>query len=188
MRHPLRVGQVFRCAKFTDLVHPVASGSDGRFTLPPAPDRSRLEFNHTKRTTCHWTEHGQDGWERKRETTVDLIPEDADSLGSAEFEVLETRMCGGGCGHGPHDIYPDGHQVVAREVGGQRLVRFMQSGCFVGMRPPEDIALVRGPADEIEPESARPRSIWDQAMEQAADEHLFEVLDDIQRRGHADRE
>lgn len=181
MRHLLRVGQVFRCPKFTDLGYIVEAGPDETFSLPPQPNRTRLEFSHTRQTTCCWTEHGQDGWKRSREQVVDLTPEDAGSLGAREFVVVETILTGGGTGHGPHDVYPDGHHVVAQEVGGERLVRFYQSGCFVGMRPPEDIELIRGPADAPNPAGRQPPSVWvtgpRSILEQAADEHLFEILD-----------
>lgn len=63
------------------------------------------------------------------------------------FLVLKTQMTGGGTGHGPHDVYPDGHHVTAVEfdtdtfkVGSKKT--FYQSGCFTGMIYPEDVNLV----------------------------------------------
>jgi hypothetical protein len=36
--------------------------------------------------------------------------------GSFDFVVVKTNMTGGGTGHGPHDIYPDGHEVTIRQL------------------------------------------------------------------------
>lgn len=158
MQHFLRVGQIFRCSAFNDLCHPlIRKGSN----QAPEVDRERLEFGHNDTVTAHWTEKGQDGWERKRADPINLSPTDAD-LDQHLFEVLETRMCGGGTGHGPHDVYPDGHQVVARELEAKkRLVRFYQSGCFIGMCPPENIELVSGPEDaEPSTPGSEPASAW----------------------------
>ncbi len=53
------------------------------------------------------------------------------------FIVEEAKMAGGGTGHGPHDVYPDGWQITARQLfkngnynpkGAQIL--FYQSGAF----------------------------------------------------------
>jgi hypothetical protein len=161
MQHLLRVGQVFRCAKFCDLIHPLLCDSEEVFIIPPQANRSKLVFDSSKRTTCVWTEHGANGWKRERNDVIDLTPADANNLAFIEFEVLETRMTGGGCGHGPHDVFPNGHEVVAREVDGERLVRFFQSGCFIGMCPPCDIELVRGPKDVPEVGSPGVKSVWE---------------------------
>lgn len=32
-------------------------------------------------------------------------------LGRGTFIVVKTAYTGGGTGHGPHDVYPDGHQI-----------------------------------------------------------------------------
>jgi hypothetical protein len=53
-----------------------------------------------------------------------------------EFVEIDARSAGGGTGHGPHDVYPDGHQIIARKlINGvydptAPTVRFYQSGCF----------------------------------------------------------
>ena len=52
--------------------------------------------------------------------------------------VTKTSECGGGTGHGPHDIYPDGHLVECERVAGQSYdykmkVSFYQTGCFTAM-------------------------------------------------------
>lgn len=64
------------------------------------------------------------------------------SRDGANFVVVRTAMTGGGTGHGPGDIYPDGYEVtVKRLVGdgtydpnGEELV-FFQTGCFNCMIP-----------------------------------------------------
>lgn len=151
MQNFLKAGQVFRCPNFTDLVHPPVYDAE---TGEPGLDRTQMSFDHSNMVTCSWTEKGPDGWERQHMTRIDRTPDDAQELGSALFEVTETRLTGGGTGHGPYDVYPDGHQVLAREVGGQgRTIHFYQSGCFVKMQPPENIQLVRGPADSAPTET-----------------------------------
>lgn len=59
---------------------------------------------------------------------------------SGEFEylqgkyiVIKTENTGGGCGHGSHDIYPDGHKVTCESVDKKHRVSFYQSGCFTAM-------------------------------------------------------
>jgi len=55
-----------------------------------------------------------------------------------EFVVEKTAFEGGGTGHGPHDIYPDGWHVTARQLNsdgtynsGNKTIEFYQSGCFI---------------------------------------------------------
>lgn len=57
--------------------------------------------------------------------------------GTAEFVVERTAMDGGGTGHGPHDVYPDGWHVYARRLNHNRTYNpqaeqmdFYQSGSF----------------------------------------------------------
>jgi hypothetical protein len=58
-------------------------------------------------------------------------------LGAGTYRVVSTAMTGGGTGHGPRDVYPDGHQLtLMREIGGfidwkQQPKQFYQSGCFM---------------------------------------------------------
>lgn len=146
MKHFLRVGQVFRCRKFRDLVHRLKTGSDGRFTIPPEPDRVNLHFSHSDRTTACWTEKGKDGWERSCEKEIDLSVDDPDQIVLEPFTVTDISLTGGGHGHGPHDVFPDGHHVVAEDGRGRR-VSFHQSGCFVGIVDPGDVELIGGPPD-----------------------------------------
>lgn len=57
-----------------------------------------------------------------------------------EYLVTKTAMTGGGTGHGPHDVFPDGHQVTAVKLptkGAPSYVKqvphevsFAQTGCF----------------------------------------------------------
>lgn len=141
MQNLLRVGQVFRCSRFSQLVYEL-----DRDATPPVPNRKALHFDHSDRVTVHWTEKGEDGWERKHQDVVDLSVPDGAGLARAEFKVLETALAGGGTGHGPHDVYPDGHIVLAEGPDGAR-VRFYQTGCFVGLVAPSEVELVGGPED-----------------------------------------
>ena len=58
-------------------------------------------------------------------------------LGDGLYRVTDISMTGGGTGHGPHDIYPDGHHItLMREIDGvidwsKKPKRFYQSGCFI---------------------------------------------------------
>jgi len=58
-------------------------------------------------------------------------------LGPGTYRVTATAMTGGGTGHGPHDIFPNGHQLTLMpEQDGvidwkAEPKRFYQSGCFV---------------------------------------------------------
>lgn len=72
-----------------------------------------------------------------------------------EWLVVKTSVSGGGTAHGPHDVYPDGHRVFChmfhgfnRESGQPKInetfgLKFYQTGCFIGMLPPEKIDLVQ---------------------------------------------
>lgn len=57
-------------------------------------------------------------------------------LGPGEWLVAEVGMGGGGTGHGPGDIYPDGHQLTLYRLRGGQVCwgvepkRFFQSGSF----------------------------------------------------------
>lgn len=53
------------------------------------------------------------------------------------YVVEDTRHAGGGTGHGPHDVYPDGWEITARRLKDDgsydpdgEVVRFYQSGSF----------------------------------------------------------
>lgn len=51
-----------------------------------------------------------------------------------KYVVTKTAMTGGGTGHGPHDVYPDGHKVTCESTDdNKRIVSFYQSGCFTAM-------------------------------------------------------
>lgn len=59
---------------------------------------------------------------------------------SGKWVVYKTSYDGGGTGHGPHDVYPDGHHVFCEKVDdSQQKVDFYQSGCFTAMILPKDI-------------------------------------------------
>lgn len=49
------------------------------------------------------------------------------------YIVTSTSFTGGGTGHGPHDVYPNGHLVKCSSVDGLHEVSFYQSGCFTAM-------------------------------------------------------
>ena len=52
------------------------------------------------------------------------------------YVVYKTAHDGGGTGHGPHDVYPDGHHVYCERLDDRSVkVDFYQSGCFTAMIP-----------------------------------------------------
>ena len=60
-----------------------------------------------------------------------------DFLGG-KWIVVKTAMTGGGTGHGPHDVYPSGHEVtcervVERSYDYKMRISFYQTGCFTAM-------------------------------------------------------
>lgn len=66
-----------------------------------------------------------------------------------EYVVIEARMQGGGTGHGPHDVYPDGWHVVAKRLDDGRKwnpegeeIEFYMTGCFMNMIPPNKVKIV----------------------------------------------
>jgi len=52
-----------------------------------------------------------------------------------EYVVTKVTSDGGGTGHGPFDVYPDGHHVWCERVDGKYLVDFYQTGAFTAMIP-----------------------------------------------------
>jgi hypothetical protein len=67
----------------------------------------------------------------------------------SEFVVIEARMQGGGTGHGPHDVYPDGWHVVAKRLKEGRVwnsegeeIMFYMSGCFTNLILSQDVEVV----------------------------------------------
>lgn len=57
-----------------------------------------------------------------------------------DYIVVKTTKDGGGTGHGPHDVYPDGHHVWCEKIMPERnhgtiKIEFFQSGSFTCMIP-----------------------------------------------------
>lgn len=50
-----------------------------------------------------------------------------------KYVVIKTTTDGGGTGHGPHDVFPDGHHVWCESVDRKYKVDFYQTGCFTAM-------------------------------------------------------
>lgn len=70
----------------------------------------------------------------KHNRTGELITHE--KIGEGIWRVTSTAMTGGGTGHGPHDIYPDGHELtLMRDRNGvidwsEKPRKFYQSGFF----------------------------------------------------------
>jgi hypothetical protein len=53
---------------------------------------------------------------------------------AGKYIVYKTSQDGGGTGHGPNDVYPNGHHVFAEDINGNGLkVDFYQTGSFTAM-------------------------------------------------------
>ena len=61
---------------------------------------------------------------------------------AGDYIVTKTDMSGGGTGHGPHDVVPDGHHVTCRHTKHQFEVQFYQSGCFNCMVRPGEVEII----------------------------------------------
>ena len=68
------------------------------------------------------------------------------SRADAEYVVIRAVMEGGGTGHGPHDVYPDGWHIHARRLDSDgkynpegEEIRFYQSGAFTCMVPEVEV-------------------------------------------------
>jgi len=64
-----------------------------------------------------------------------------DEKKALEYVVIRAELEGGGTGHGPQDIFPDGWHVEARKLNPDgsynpkaKTVDFYQSGCFTNMK------------------------------------------------------
>ena len=69
------------------------------------------------------------------------------------FVVVKTTHDGGGRGHGPHDVYQDGHHVFARSLeDGDVKINFYQTGSFTAMIDREVEVLSRATLTWVEGE------------------------------------
>lgn len=151
MKHLLRKGQVFKCAKFKDLIATLDfDGKDYHV------NSQKLRFDITDRVTLTGTERGPNGWERKYNKQVSLALDE--NMADKPFMVISVALTGGGIGHGQYDVYPDGHYVTA-VTADDRQVTFYQTGCFIGMVDPKDIELISGPSDE----EVKLKTVWEEA-------------------------
>jgi len=67
-------------------------------------------------------------------THTNVSLDDEFSYLQGEYIVYKTTMDGGGTGHGPHDVYPDGHHVFCEKADDSEVkVDFYQSGAFTAM-------------------------------------------------------
>ena len=72
------------------------------------------------------------------------------SIFEGTYVVTRTAMSGGGTGHGPHDVYPDGYKVAAIKLSNGETfnpkglkISFYQSGCFTAMIYPSRIKKIK---------------------------------------------
>lgn len=71
------------------------------------------------------------------------------SIFAGEYVVFKTAMKGGGRGHGPYDIYPDGANVTCKKLKKGKWdekgleISFYQSGAFTATIKPEELSVKR---------------------------------------------
>lgn len=58
------------------------------------------------------------------------------------YVVTHTTFDGGGTGHGPHDVYPNGHHVFCERLDDGFNVDFYQTGAFNCLVRMEEIILL----------------------------------------------
>lgn len=69
-------------------------------------------------------------------------------LPAGTFVVTATAFDGGGTGHGPHDVYPDGHHVFCKKIDrdtgkvGTKTYDFYQTGFFCDMIKKTHVELI----------------------------------------------
>lgn len=86
-------------------------------------------------------------WRKNRDGSYHLSS--GPTVSGNEWLVIETKMTGGGTGHGPHDVFPDGHEVTIQMLNyGNKpdtslTLKFYQNGCFINMIPPENIKWIK---------------------------------------------
>ena len=80
--------------------------------------------------------------------TVELGAHDPDRA-RAKFVIETANMEGGGTGHGPHDVYPNGWHIKARRLNNDgtynpngEVIRFFMTGWFGCMVDPKDVRVV----------------------------------------------
>ena len=120
---------------------------DKRGYLVPALDKITVD-GKTKEYNVEFRKPGTP-WDKPSEyETVNLGAYDK-SRGESLFVVEKAQMQGGGTGHGPHDIYPDGWYVEARRLNEDNsynpdgeLIKFYQSGCFNCLIPEVEVEIV----------------------------------------------
>lgn len=77
---------------------------------------------------------------RLQEGDVILLEEKHNAGAVGKYVVYKTAMEGGGTGHGPNDVYPDGHRVYCESLyNSNARISFYQTGSFMNMIKPGEI-------------------------------------------------
>jgi hypothetical protein len=73
-------------------------------------------------------ENAENNWNLTR---TQITPFGIFSYFQGKYVVTSTAMDGGGTGHGPGDVYPDGYHVYAEKLSNSSIeIDFYQSGAF----------------------------------------------------------
>lgn len=136
------LGDIIRSEDFTFGYYDTAY-DDSKY-LVPIKDRIIVD-GKTKKHIVEFRKPGT-AWNKPVEyESIELGAYDP-SRGEALFVVETACMQGGGIGHGPNDIYPDGWYIKARRLNENgsynpngELISFYQSGCFTCLIPQVDL-------------------------------------------------
>jgi hypothetical protein len=130
------VGDVIRSKKF-------AYGKYNYSIIKNRDGISRLVLNKKLIEVDGETKTSLMGYVREHKRSGEPVWDESDigsynlARGKASFVVETARSQGGGIGHGPNDVYPDGWYVEARRLTEDgkydsegEVIRFYQTGCF----------------------------------------------------------
>jgi hypothetical protein len=132
------LGDIIQAGEFAFGEFDYYHGKDGHLKL----NRKTITVDgETKESLMQYRKPGTP-WNKPAEyLAIDIGAYDP-TRGKAYFVVENVGMQGGGTGHGPNDIYPDGWHVEARRLNEKNeydprgeVIEFYQTGCFNCMVP-----------------------------------------------------
>lgn len=176
MRDFLKIGQHFKCKDFAQATYHIRTPTDG---TKPYVDKTRLTLSSGSGSVhTQITETKPGGWSRKVNLTLNTSTKRA--YRDEVFKVTHTEIGGGGCAHGPHDRFPDGHRVFATCISDGAKIMFYQSGCFTNVVIPSSVELVeRGVErlDELEAFTSKVADVLSEFGNGVGDAEIEELRD-----------
>lgn len=148
MKRTLLEGDVFQTPELGN-VHYEGVTSEHK---APTANKKVLELGHPYSLTCTWNELDEKEFTKKHRNVkvpVGVGKKNRTRLANSKWLVVKTEMTGGGTGHGPNDVYPDGHKVTAIRLNdddsyseNNQTVQFWQTGSFNSMIEIDQIRLL----------------------------------------------